>query len=87
MEYRYEPKGVCSVEMIFDIDTEKKIINDLKVIGGCNGNLKVISSLIKGMKIEDVIEKLSGIECGFKKTSSPDQIANALKQLKIENKI
>ena len=80
MEYRYRPSGVCSSEMIFDIDENTHIINDLKVINGCNGNLKGISSLVKGMKVEDVISKLSGITCGFRTTSCPDQIATALKQ-------
>ena len=54
MEYRYSPKGVCSSEMIFEID-ENNIVQDLKVINGCNGNLKGISSLVRGMKIEDVV--------------------------------
>ena len=81
MEYRYNPNGVCSTEMIFDID-ENNVINEVKVIGGCNGNLKGISSLIKGMEINDVISKLSNIKCGFKDTSCPDQIAKALKEYK-----
>lgn len=80
MKYVYKPKGVCSTEMIFDIDPDTKTINDLQVINGCNGNLKGISSLIKGMKVEDVINKLDGIKCGFKNTSCPDQIANGLKE-------
>ena len=80
MEYRYRPSGVCSSEMIFDIDESTHIINELKVINGCNGNLKGVSSLVKGMKIEDVISKLSGITCGFRQTSCPDQIATALKE-------
>ena len=78
MEYVYTPKGVCSTKMIFDI--EDNIIKDLQVVNGCNGNLKGISSLVKGMKIEDVISKLSGITCGFRPTSCPDQIATALKE-------
>ena len=84
MEYRYKPNGVCSTEMIFDIDENTRIVNDLKVINGCNGNLKGISSLVKGMKIEDIISKLEGITCGFKPTSCPDQIARALKEF-LEN--
>ena len=80
MEYRYKTKGVCSTEMIFDIDETTNIINNLRVINGCNGNLKGISSLVKGMKVEDVISKLSGITCGFKNTSCPDQIAKALNE-------
>ena len=79
MEYRYKPNGVCSTEMIFEID-ENDVIQDLKVIGGCNGNLKGISSLVKGMKVEDVIQKLSGVLCGYKNTSCPDQIAKALEE-------
>ncbi len=80
MEYRYNPTGVCSKEMIFEI--ENNIVKDLKVIGGCNGNLKGITSLIKDMNINDVINKLSGIKCNFKNTSCPDQIAKALKEYK-----
>ena len=80
MEYRYKTKGVCSTEIIFDIDEETKIVKDLKVINGCNGNLKGISALVKGMKIEDIISKLEGITCGFRNTSCPDQIAMALKE-------
>ena len=85
MEYIYNPSGVCSTEMIFDID-ENDVVNNLKVIGGCNGNLKGISSLIKGMKIDDVIERLSDIECGFKGTSCPDQIAKALSEYRLKLK-
>ena len=69
--------------MIFDIN-ENNIVKDLKVIGGCNGNLKGISSLIKGMKLDDIIVKLSDIKCGYKDTSCPDQIAKALKKYKIK---
>ena len=80
MEYRYKTKGVCSTEIIFDIDEETKVITDLKVINGCNGNLKGISALVKGMKVEDIISKLEGITCGYRNTSCPDQIAMALKE-------
>lgn len=81
MEYRYKPTGVCSREMIFNIN-EDNTIESLEVIGGCNGNLKGIGRLIKGMKIDDVIEKLEGIQCNIKNTSCPDQIAQALKEFK-----
>lgn len=76
--YEYSPKGTCSTRMIFEISDDDRI-EDLKVIGGCNGNLKGIGALIRGMKREDVIAKLDGIRCGFKPTSCPDQIAQALK--------
>ncbi len=80
MEYKYKPLGVCSQEIIFNI--ENGIVKDLKVIGGCNGNLKGIANLAKGMKVDDVIEKLKGIKCGYKQTSCPDQISKALEEYK-----
>lgn len=80
MEYIYEPEGVCSTKMIFEI--ENNIVKSLKVINGCDGNLKGISELVKGMNINDVIAKLKGIKCGYKQTSCPDQIAKALEEFK-----
>lgn len=80
MEYRYKPQGVCSTEIIVDI--ENNIIKNIEIINGCNGNLKGIASLLKGMNIDDVITKLKGIKCGFKNTSCPDQIAKALEEYK-----
>lgn len=82
MEYRYSPKGVCSKEMIFNIENNKAM--DLKVVGGCNGNLKGISSLIIGMDIDTIINKLKGIKCNFKETFCPDKIAVALTNYKKE---
>lgn len=79
MTYEYTPSGVCSRKMV--IEVENGIVNDLKVIGGCHGNLQGISSLVKGMKIEDVIARLEGIRCGAKPTSCPDQLARALKEI------
>ena len=77
----YEPKNVCS--KLFRIYYENDIIKKVEVTGGCNGNLKAISSLLSGMKIKDAIEKIDGIKCGFKNTSCPDQIAKALKKIEI----
>ena len=77
MEYFYKPSGVCSREFIFDIEDDS--VKSLEVIGGCNGNLKGIAKLITGMKLEDIISRIEGVKCGFKKTSCPDQIACALK--------
>ena len=79
MTYEYTPSGVCSRKML--IEVEDGVVVDLKVIGGCNGNLQGISSLVKGMKIEDVIARLDGIRCGGKSTSCPDQLAQALKEI------
>ena len=78
--YIYRPVGVCSREM--RITHENGIIINLEVIGGCNGNLKGISQLVKGMSFEDVIERLNGITCGFKSTSCPDQLAQAVKKIR-----
>ncbi len=80
MEYRYIPQGVCSQELIFNI--ENGIVTDLKVVGGCSGNLQGIAKLVKGLPIDEVIERLKGIKCGFKPTSCPDQIAKALEEYK-----
>ena len=78
MEYRYKPEGVCSKEMIFDI--EDGIIKSLKIVGGCPGNTQGVSRLVEGMKIEDVIKTLKGIPCGNKGTSCPDQLSIALEK-------
>ncbi|MCD8085276.1 MAG: TIGR03905 family TSCPD domain-containing protein [Clostridiales bacterium] len=78
MKISYQPKGVCS--RLMNIEVEDGVIQNLEVIGGCNGNLKGISALVKGMKVEDAISRMEGIRCGFKSTSCPDQIAQALKQ-------
>lgn len=66
--------------MIFDI--ENGVVENLKVEGGCNGNLQGISSLVKGLPVDEIIDRLSGIRCGSKSTSCPAQIAEALKQFK-----
>ena len=77
MTYEYTPKGVCSRKMIIEIDDG--IVTDVQIMGGCNGNLQGISSLVKGMPVDEVIERLEVINCGFKGTSCPDQLAKALK--------
>lgn len=79
MTYEFSPRGVCSRKML--IEVEDGIVRDLQVVGGCHGNLQGISSLVKGMKIEDVIARLDGIRCGGKSTSCPDQLAQALKEI------
>ena len=80
MVYRFRPRGVCSNEM--HIDIENGIIRKLTVIGGCNGNLQGISSLVEGMEVDEVIRRLKGIRCGMKDTSCPDQLARALEKAK-----
>ncbi len=80
MLYEFNPRGVCAQRMLLDI--EDGIVNEVKVIGGCSGNLQGISSLVKGMTVDEVIERLEGIRCGMKPTSCPDQLARALKAYK-----
>ena len=79
MEISYKTKGVCS--RLIKIEVEDNIVKSVKFEGGCNGNTKGISALVEGMKVEDVIKKLEGIKCGFKDTSCPAQLAEALKGL------
>ncbi len=78
MTIEYTPQGVCSRQML--IEVEDGVVQSLQVIGGCNGNLQGISKLVEGMKVEDVIGRLEGIHCGPRPTSCPDQLARALKQ-------
>lgn len=65
---------------------DEQTIQEVEFLGGCQGNLTGISTLVKGMKVDDVISKLSGIQCGYKGTSCPDQLARALKAYKEEQK-
>ena len=80
MEYIYTPQGVCSMQMIFEIDNG--IIKKLKIIGGCPGNTVGVSRLVEGRTVDEVIEMLKGIPCGKRQTSCPDQVAKALEQYK-----
>ena len=79
MKTTYFTSGTCC--QAFEIETEDGMVKDVKFYGGCNGNLQGICSLVKGMKIEDVVERLEGIRCGAKPTSCPDQLATALKKI------
>ncbi len=74
---KYTPRGVCSRHM--EVDIEDGVIQAVRVMGGCSGNLQGVSALLKGMKVEDAIARLDGIRCGMKPTSCPDQLARALK--------
>ncbi|MBQ3045336.1 MAG: TIGR03905 family TSCPD domain-containing protein [Clostridia bacterium] len=78
MNYQYKTSGTCS--RIIDFEIENGTVKNVRFHGGCDGNLKGISSIVEGMKAEDVIAKLEGIRCGFKSTSCPDQLAKALKK-------
>lgn len=71
-------KGTCSTEICFEV--EEGIVKDVKFTGGCPGNLQALSILVKGMKAEEVIQKLRGITCGSNPTSCADQLAKALEE-------
>ena len=78
MAYQYRTKGVCSRSITFDI--QDGIVARVQLEGGCNGNTQGIAALVEGMPVEEAIRRLSGIRCGFKNTSCPDQLAIALRQ-------
>ena len=78
--YTYTPKGVCSMKITFDVD-ENDIVSNIKFTGGCNGNTQGVAALANGRKKEELISLLEGIRCGFRPTSCPDQLAQALKEL------
>ena len=80
MVFNYTTQGTCSTSI--EIEVENDVVKEVRYTGGCNGNLKGISALVKGMKVEDVITHLEGIRCGNKATSCPDQLCKALRSLK-----
>lgn len=75
---RYKTSGTCSSAIDFEV--EDGIVKNVKFIGGCNGNTQGISKLVEGMPVDEVINRLEGIRCGFKSTSCPDQLSKALKE-------
>ncbi len=82
MQYEYKTQGTCSQRIIFDL--EDGIVKNVTFLGGCNGNLKGIGSLVEGMDVDTVIARLEGTTCGMKNTSCPDQLAQALKAAKAQ---
>ena len=81
--YEYKTTGTCSSKIVFDVYEEDgvKRVKDVQFVGGCHGNTQGISKLVEGMRVDEVISRLQGIKCGFKPTSCPDQLANALKAI------
>ncbi len=82
MQYNYKTKGTCSQFINFEIEDGK--VKNVQFLGGCNGNLKGIGSLVEGMDVDEVIARLEGTTCGMKPTSCPDQLATALKEAKAQ---
>ena len=77
MRIEYKPSGVCSRKM--EVEVENGIVTDVTVVGGCNGNLKGIASLVVGMSAEEAIRRMEGITCNGKPTSCPDQLSKAIR--------
>ena len=82
--YTYTPKGVCSMKITFGVD-ENDIVSNIKFTGGCSGNTQGVAALANGRKKDELISLLEGIRCGFRPTSCPDQLAQALKELGVRN--
>lgn len=78
---QYKTQGTCS-QLIDVTADDNNVIQDVQFYGGCNGNLQGICRLVKGQKIDDIIQRLDGIRCGTKPTSCPDQLCRALEQVK-----
>lgn len=81
---RYTTKGVCS--RAINLTVEDGIIKDVSFDGGCSGNTQGVAALVKGMKAEEAVKKLSGIKCGQRQTSCPDQLSKAIAELIEQNK-
>ena len=80
MQFKFHPEGVCSQEMIVDI--ENGVIKEAKIVGGCAGNTVGLSHLLVGMTVDEAIKRLKGIPCGLEGTSCPDQMAKGLEEIK-----
>ncbi|MBR2338490.1 MAG: TIGR03905 family TSCPD domain-containing protein [Clostridia bacterium] len=78
MAYQYRTKGVCSRGITFDL--EDGCVHNVRFEGGCSGNTQGVAALVEGMEAHDAIRRLSGIRCGFKNTSCPDQLAIAIRE-------
>ena len=83
MRYSYKTSGTCASVIEFDIDGD--VITNVKFTGGCNGNLKAISSLVEGMTVSQIEERVKGITCGWKSTSCSDQLSKAVRKAYEEN--
>ncbi|MGN0609217.1 MAG: TIGR03905 family TSCPD domain-containing protein [Oscillospiraceae bacterium] len=77
MTYNFTPKGVCSRNITVEL-SDDGVIENVSFLGGCNGNLQGISALVKGMKADEAINRLKGINCNGRGTSCPDQLSKAL---------
>ncbi len=81
MTYQYQPRGVCSRNFEIELDDSKTVVKSVRITGGCPGNTIGVSKLVAGRPVAEVINLLSGIKCGTKPTSCPDQLAQALREI------
>ena len=84
MQYKFGTQGICARQIIIDVDEDSETVNAVQFIGGCSGNTQGVAALVKGRKIDEVVSLLKGIDCNFKGTSCPDQLARALETIKSE---
>lgn len=77
---QYIPQGVCSRQINVELDGDT--IKSVEFIGGCAGNTQGVARLVRGMNVDEAISRIEGIQCGFKPTSCPDQLAKALREAK-----
>ena len=82
--FQYKTHGTCSQQILIDVNDDD-VIENVQFIGGCTGNTQGVSKLVKGMKVDEVIARLKGIQCRAG-TSCPDQLAHALEQMKAQRK-
>ena len=82
MNYTYYTKGTCSKQI--DLEINGDVITNVKFYGGCDGNLKAIPALVDGLTVDEISNKLSGIQCGFKGTSCGDQLAQSEKPMRLK---
>ncbi len=78
MTYTFRPHGVCAAMISFDMEND--IVTNVKFLGGCAGNTQGVARLCEGRDANEIIELLEGIQCGYKGTSCPDQLAAALRE-------
>lgn len=82
MAYQYRPRGVCSQGITFELEDGR--VKNVRFVGGCSGNTQGVSRLVEGMPAEEAVRRLSGIRCGMKATSCPDQLAKAIREAMAE---
>lgn len=76
MSFVYKTQGTCST--LIEVELEGDIVKDVKFTGGCHGNLQAIPKLVEGMSVDEVVRRISGVDCRGRGTSCGDQLAKAV---------